>query len=458
MISDSIRTMRRPGRGGRYRAQKARAHRLNVWVLCVAALAFAGAAFAHGPGGYESSLDEPSGNSGATSDMFIGEELARSLRSIQVLMEKNQYKEAVQRLEALDARGGSYNRYENAVLHQNLGYAYASTNQYPKAAEAFEESLSFKALPKQATLAVMQNLGQLYIATEQYDKGIAILEDWIAQSGGKDISPQMRVLLGEAYLNKKDYAKAVVQLKQAIASVDRPQKSWIQLLAGTYQQWDHHAEAAETLEQGLTLYPDEKPFWQQLAMIYREMHDDRKAAAALALACGAGLCESKDLTYLARLYLYLGAPFKAADLLDAALRDGRLNGGDDWQLLAQSWQQARELDKAEQAYVEAAKRNKSSGEAEFRLGQIYVQQEKWQAAADAFTGAVKKGALSSPGRAQLMLGVSQYYLGHMNEARSAVEAATRYPDVAKEARRWLQQLRGTPLAEKTATAENSAGR
>jgi hypothetical protein len=49
-----------------------------------------------------------------------------------------------------------------------------------------------------------------------------------------------------------------------------------------------------------------------------------------------------------------------------------------------------------------------------------------------------------------MLGVSHYYLGHMQEAKSAVEAATRYPDVEKEARRWLQQLRDAPVVEKAA--------
>ena len=91
-ISDANRRLRWPC--GRWGA----AGRLKVWVIISVALAFAGAAFAHGPGGYESSVDAPSDNSDATSGMFISEELARSLGSIQALMEKNQYKEAVQRL------------------------------------------------------------------------------------------------------------------------------------------------------------------------------------------------------------------------------------------------------------------------------------------------------------------------------------------------------------------------
>lgn len=418
-------------------------------MLCGAALLCAvNAAFAQGPGEDRPS-PEPStggGESGAA-EVFVGEVLGRALGAIHTLMEKNQYKEAVARLEALDARSESYNRYENAVLHQTLGYAYAAMNEYPEAAEAFEEALSFKTLPKDAAFAVMQNLGQLYIATEQYDKGIAALENWMAQAGGNAVPATMRVLLGNAYLHKQDYAKAAAQLKQAVAGADHPDKTWLQLLAATYQQWGHYAEAADVLQQSVALYPEEKALWGQLAAAHRQLHDDNKAAAALALSCNAGLCEPADIAYLARLYLYLGAPSKSADLLDAALRDGRMKDDeDDWLLLAQSWQQARELDKAEQGYIEAAKRAKTSGNADFRLGQIYVQQEKWQAAAAALAEALKKGQLSSPGRAQLMLGVSYYYSGHGEQALTAVEAATRYPDAEKEARRWLQQLRNTAVA------------
>jgi tetratricopeptide (TPR) repeat protein len=171
------------------------------------------------------------------------------------------------------------------------------------------------------------------------------------------------------------------------------------------------------------------------------MNDDNSRCGT-ALSCDAGICEAKDITYLARLYLYLGAPAEAAPLVEAALSDGRpAEGADSWMLLAQSWQQARDMDKAARAYIEAAKRTKASGDADIRLGQIYIQQEKRQAAAAALTGALKKGRLSTPGPAQLMLGVAQYYLGHHKQAVAAVETASRYPNVEKEAKRWLRQLR-----------------
>ena len=115
-------------------------------------------------------------------------------------------------------------------------------------------------------------------------------------------------------------------------------------------------------------------------------------------------------------------------------------------LLAQSWQQARDMDKAAQAYTEAARRTTASGDADFRLGQIYIQQEKWQAAATALGEALKKGSLSSPGRVQLMLGMSHYYLGQHDQALAAIQASVCYRDVEKEALRWLQQLRAMPEA------------
>jgi tetratricopeptide (TPR) repeat protein len=421
----------------------------RVWIWATVLLLWiSNVAFAHGPGDDQSPLGVPAaGNEAGGTGMFVDEMLGRSLEAVRAMMEKNQFKEAAARLEALEARSDKYNRYENAILHQTLGYVYASMNDYAQAAESFEEALAFKALPKAAALAMMQNLGQLYIATEQYDKGITTLENWMGQAGHGDIPAQLRVLLGNAYLHKQDYAKAAAQLRQAVAGTQHPDKAWLQLLAATYQEWGHYAEAAEALQQGVALYPEEKTFWRQLAAAYRQLHDDNKAAAVLALSCNAGLCEAADIAYLAKLYLYLGAPDKSAGLLDAALRDGRMQGDEeDWLLLAQSWQQARELDKAEQGYIEAAKRATTSGTADFRLGQIYAQQEKWPAAAAALAESLKKGHLSSPGHAQLMLGVSHYYLGHTQQALTAVEAATHYSDVEKEARRWLQQLRATPMA------------
>lgn len=410
-------------------------------------LGISAVAFGHGEGEPDLGGVTPGEGSGETG-MFISESLGRTLGNIRSLMDKNQYQEAVNRLETLEQRSDSYNRYENAVVHQTLAYAYASINDYAQATEAFAEALSFKALSRESTLAVMQNLGQLYIVTEEYEKGITILENWMALAQPKDIAPHMRVLLGNAYLHQKDYAKAVAQLKQAVTEVDQPNKTWLQILASTYQQWGHYGEMAEVLQQAVIIYPEEKAFWQQLVAAYRQANDDKQAAAALALSCNAGLCDEKDITYLARLYLYLGAPVSAAHLIDAALRDGRMpDEADNWKLLAQSWQQARETDKATTAYIEAAKRTKISGDADYRLGQIYVQQEKWQPAAAALAEALRKGQLSSVGRAQLMLGVSHYYLGHTEQALTAVEAAVRYPDVEKEARRWLQQLRAMPAAE-----------
>lgn len=38
-------------------------------------------------------------------------------------------------------------RYENAILRQTLGYAYAADSDYPKAIAAFEEALGYSALP-----------------------------------------------------------------------------------------------------------------------------------------------------------------------------------------------------------------------------------------------------------------------------------------------------------------------
>ncbi len=430
-----------------------RSRRLAISSLCGCFMfVTAGIAHAHGVGGEQPSFDTAGtgGGDGGGAGMFISEQLSRQLAVVRGMMEKNQNKEAIARLEAMEARSDSYNRYENAILHQTLAYAYATLNDYPKAAETFEEALSFKALPREATLSVMQNLGQLYIVTERYAKGIAVLEAWMTRAKPKEISPRMRVLLGNAYFHQRDYANAVAQLTKAIDAGDHPDKSWFQLLAAVDQQWGRYDAMADVLQQAITVYPAEKSLWQQLSAAYRQLHQDNKAAAVLALACDAGLCDDKEKVYLARLYLYVGAPLKSARLLQAGLKDGGLAGdADQWLLLAQSWRQAREPDKAAAAYMEAARHSPDSGEADFQLGQIDMQQSRWQAAADAFSRALQKGKLTVPGRAHLMLGVARYYLGQRDAALPSLEAAAGYKNTEKEAREWLQHLR--PAAGKPAS-------
>ncbi len=405
------------------------------------------AAYAHGPGDESQDIAAPGGSDqGAETDMFVSELIARQLAAARTLLDKGRTQEAIHHLEAMEAESRAYNRYENAILHQTLGYAYASADKYAKAADAFKEALSFKAMPDETTLAVMQNLGQLYIATEQYDRGITVLEQWMARARPAQVAPQLRVLLGNAYFHQKDYSKAAAQVQQAIKDVKQASRSWYQLLAAIDQQWGQLGKMAQTLQRAITAYPDEKEFWQQLAAAYRQDHDDKRAAAVLALACRRGLCGAEDKVYLARLYLFLGVPLKSAQVMRDALRDDALAAGaQPWILLAESWQQARELDNAARAYREAVKRAKDDGSASYRLGQLYVQQEKWQAAADAFTGALRQEHLSEPGRARLLLGISQWYLGHPRQAAEALVAAQHDPKVKAEARRWLAQIRRSPV-------------
>lgn len=410
----------------------------GVWML-----AMVGVTYAHGPGDEAPDAAAATGaGPGAQDDVFVSELIGRQLAMARALMEKGKYLEAIRHLEAMRTRSRAYDRYENAILQQTLGYAYASRNDYAKAAAAFGKALSFKALPQEATLALMQNLGQLYIAIEHYDRGIAMLEDWMTRVPSTAVAPQTRVLLGNAYFRQKDYAKAAAQLRQAIAAVKRPDSSWYQLLAGVEQQWGRYAELVDVLQEAVAAYPEEKVFWQQLAAAYRQRHADKKAASVLALACRRGLCNARDQVYLAQLYLFLGIPLKSAQVLQAALKDDALGArAQPWLLLAESWQQALAFDKAETAYREAAKRSKDDGTPDYRLGHLYVQQERWQPAAEAFDRALRQGHLASPGRARLLLGVSLLYLGHRSEAAKALEAAARDSDVTAEARRWLRQAR-----------------
>nr|WP_305909762.1 tetratricopeptide repeat protein [Methylomarinum sp. Ch1-1]MDP4522696.1 tetratricopeptide repeat protein [Methylomarinum sp. Ch1-1] len=143
---------------------------------------------------------------------------------------------------------------------------------------------------------------------------------------------------------------------------------------------------------------------------------------------------------LTNLFLYVGSPYKGAKLLSETIANKRVRSNSrNWETLANAWLQAKEFDKAISALETASKLNEK-GSLYQQLGQIYVEQEQWQKAIDAFNKAVNKGGLKHPGTAYLLMGMSYYELGNVKQARSAFNKAKAYKKQKKSALQWLDYI------------------
>lgn len=365
--------------------------------------------------------------------------LYKKLTKTEALVAKKSYQQAEQQLKAIltDVKQKSY---EHATVLRSLSSVYALKGQYKKAAETLSNSLALGVFPNDQEQQAILNLGQLYMATEQYSKAVKILEPWLVKNANPDV--QINVLLANAYAQLKQIRKALPHIKRAIARSKKPQESWYQLNLAIYYELENYSSAARVLKSLVRLYPDKKEYWQQLSSVYQQSKQYKKAVSIKHLAYKKGLISSeKDMLELANLFLCVGSPYKAAQLLTDGIKYKKIKSNSkNWEILAHAWRMAKEYDSAIKALETASKLN-NKGSLYQQLGQIYVEQEQWSHAITSLNKAIGKGGLKDTGSTYMLLGMSYYEIKELKQAKKYFLKATQFSKNNKAARQWLEYIK-----------------
>ncbi len=377
----------------------------------------------------------------------VSPQLYKTLQKSEKLIAGKSYGEARQLLQS--ALSGAASDYETATVLRSLSSIYALQEDYQKAAETLSESLALNAFPAEQQQQALLNLGQLYMANGQFRKAVNVLEPWLAKNPKPDI--QVYVLMANAYAQLKQYRKALPYIRKAINLTQKPPESWYQLNLALVYELQDYAAAAGVLQTLIGQYPEKKQYWEQLGAVHQQMKQYTKAASIKELAYKKGLLNrEKEILDLFNLLLYIDAPYKAAVLLDKELIAGHVkNNAKTREQLANAWTLAREFDHAVTALEEASKLT-DKGILCQQLGQIFVEQEKWQQAAKALSKAISKGSLKQPGNVYLLLGMSYYELKQTAKARQAFNHAGKYLKTQSAATQWLSYIDNEQIAEETA--------
>ena len=333
------------------------------------------------------------------------------------------------------------NSYEQAISLRSLASVYALENNYKKAAKLIEQCLAMQQLPASQQQAALLNLGQLYMATEQYHQAIKPLESWLKQNRQTKNS-HVKVLLANAYTQLKHYRKALPHIEAAIKQTQQPKESWIQLNLALYYELKNYQSAARLLNKLIVRYPDKKQYWQQLSSAYQQLRHYSKALSIQHLAYQKGLFKDEaHILQIVNLFLYTKQPYQAAQFLAYSLKSKQLkNSAKHFELLANSWTDAREYTQAITALKQASALD-NKGQLYFRLGRIHVEQELWQAAITALNKAINKGGLRNKGEAYILLGMSLYENQQLAAARKAFAKASKFKASKKSARQWLNYIK-----------------
>ena len=375
----------------------------------------------------------------------------KALVTAQELISKEQYSKAEGKLLALLKRTNA-GSYDEAMVRQILGYTYSSQEQYQKAITEFEQALASKVLSETVSHALRYNLGQLLLIEEEYSKGVEMLEQWFNDEPSP--SNAAHALIASGYYPLYNYSKTVKHMKIAIRNIKAAPENWYQLLLAGHIELKQYSASIELVELMIVRYPHKEPYWQQLAFLYAQQNKEVSALATQVLADRLELSDGDVLLRVSSLYRYLNIPYKSAQLLVIGLQKGVvIDNEKNLSFLANSWLAAREREKAAAVLKRLAEKD-STGESDLKYGRVLFDLEEWQASSEAFDNSLQKLKGAKRGRANLMVGLTQFQLGRLKQAELYLKKATDYKSEEKQALHWLNYLE---LVMESKSVEQRAG-
>ena len=339
------------------------------------------------------------------------------------------------------------NEYERASVWMTYAYLYAEQEDYQGAINAFESAIKIsrpyegKGLPLAQVISTKYNLGQLYMVLERYQDAIVILEEWRREV--EIISSPGLVLLANAYFQIERYQTSIPLIIEAIDSSSEPREPWFQLLLACYFEIEDYPKGADLLEIMVDLFSTKKAYFLQLAALYGELGKEKESFAVLVMADKQGfLTEESELVRLARMYMFHDTPIKAAEVMNRGFKAGTIEKtSDHLEILANSYFNSREFDDAIPPLKEAAKRSKK-GTLSYRLGQAYLQAEKWRDAEEALRASLKKKGLKAgdKGMVWMLVGISQLERNRLTAAKKSMKESAKFKKTKSDANKWLRFL------------------
>lgn len=366
----------------------------------------------------------------------MGKRIPRYLSHAADAVDEGKPEEAERLLLRLDP--SRLNPLQRAYVYRLLGVIAYTNDQHEKAIGYFEKVLEQQAMPIRDENKIRFTIAQLHAQLEHWDEVISWLDDWKRYETKPD--PLGYYLTGLAYFRLKDVDAAIAQVLEALDRANEPRESWMKMLYALYTEKEDYKKATPLLEELLLRFP-KKQYWVQLSLIYGAREDYPRSLAVQQIAYEQGyLTEDKELRRLARTYLFNELPYPAAKVLEAGLASGRIEGDSQaYELLANSWIAAREFDRSLAPLRRAAELSEG-GQLYVRLGQVHLQREQWDQAAEMLEKAVEKGDLKKPGNVELLLGIAYYNADRPGRARQYFVRARQYDDSRKEADRWIEHI------------------
>ena len=363
------------------------------------------------------------------------------LKRINDYISEDDFENAIRELTILSTRYYlNEQSYERSLINQLWGNVYAMQASYEKAIDSYEAALRFRRIPLITNLQVRTNLAQCYFQVKNFKKVIEVLHEYKnqAEKRGQEFSPKNRVMIGIAYYYEDNFDLAYQYISSANDMSIKYEEDWLRYELALAIKLDKINEAIETGQLLIYVNPEKKEYWQQLSGLYYTQNRDDESLAGLELAFDNELLvESKEYKDLARYYLYKGLPQKAVKVLDYGFKNDFLEiDHKNYELLADSYFIARDRENGIKA-LQTSLSLKEDSDIAFKIARFGFEDENWILALKYFNKAKKLGWNKSPGRLELLMGITQYELGNLNESINFFNIALDQDDTKSAAEGWI---------------------
>lgn len=366
------------------------------------------------------------------------------LSDIYEMIGEDNYAEAYPALESLLERNRT-DEYARATILQAMAFVRAQQENYEEAINLFKRAIDLNQLPNNQHYEMILQVAQLYYTTDRFQDALDQLDIWFCVTPDDQRNKvDVWVMKASIHAQIDEFRNAIEAIDRAITMSDEPKENWYQLKLGMHFELEEYDQASDVLQTLIRMNPDKKDYWTQLASVYVQLDRNRDSMAVLSLAHRKGLLNKQgEYMQLASLQQEFDFPRKAAEVLLEGLEEGIVEDTRrNWEMTGGAWYEARELERALDAYERAGAQS-SDGKIDLQRAFILTDQERWDEAVEALDRAVELGGLSDnqTGNAYLLLGTARYNSGDREGALEAFNEATDYGRVATAAREWINHIR-----------------
>jgi tetratricopeptide (TPR) repeat protein len=371
----------------------------------------------------------------------VSKDLAKPLKAAQEALAAKKFPDALAKLK--DAEGNPKKTpYDQHIINELTGFAYAKTNNYAEASKAFEAELNDGFMEQSEIPGRVKAVAQINYQLKNYDKAIEYGNRAIKGGFADD---EMVTLVGQSYYLKGDWKGTLKYYDRLVDSQIKqgktPKDEAMQLALSSCVKLQDSECTTRELEKLVAYYP-KLEYWQQLLYSLRTapQQNDKSTLQLYRLMSEVdALKEPGDYTEMAQLAIEQGSPGEAQHILEKGFQKNVFTDArqkDKNTRLLESAKKAAAADLASLPKVEKDADSAPTGDKNIGVGLAYLGYQQYDKATDALNKGLTKGGVRSEPEARLLLGIAQLKAGHKDDAVKSFHAVKGDPSLERLADLW----------------------